>query len=146
VRNTKIDGLPIKDASKRVVIEVSRQDIASGRSKDPSACAAAKACMRQIPKCTAVRVYKSRTYLKMGSHWVRYHTPQAMRLEIVAFDRGANFLPGVYILSPMQPAKRAAGKSQSKTPSPNHKKPDGGRGKKRLKYHVIEGVREFSND
>jgi len=141
----KIEGLPIADASNRIVIEISRQDISSGMNKDPSACAAAKACLRQIPKCTAVRVYKSRTFLKMGKRWLRYHTPLGMRTEIVAFDRGANFLPGVYVLTPLQPSHKATGKSLSKTPAPpKKKKPDGGKGKKRRPYHVIEGVREFN--
>ena len=144
MKNLKIDGMPVHDAKSRVVIEISRQDINSGKSKEPSSCAAARACLRQVPKCTSVRVYKSRTYLKLGTKWFRYHTPLSMRLEIVAFDRGTNFLPGVYVLSPMQPSHRGLGISQSKSKAPN-----GNKNKvksKRAPPHLIEGVREFSTE
>lgn len=144
MRNMKIAGMPVHDARSRVVIEINRQDISGGKSKDPSSCAAARACLRQVPKCTSVRVYKSRTYLKINNKWFRYHTPNSMKLEIVAFDRDANFLPGVYVLSPMQPSHRATGKSHSK--SVVKKKVLPGPRKKRAAYHVIEGVREFTMD
>lgn len=143
MRNFKIDGKPVHDAKSRIVIEISRQDISAGKTKDPSSCAAAKACLRQVPKCTSVRVYKSRTFLKIRDKWFRYHTPPSMKLEIVAFDRGAHFLPGVYVLSPMQPSHRATGKSHSNSVA---KKKKGPVKKKRTPYHLIEGVREFSSD
>jgi hypothetical protein len=144
MKNLKIDGMPVHDAKSRVVIEISRQDINAGKSKEPSSCAAARACLRQVPKCTSVRVYKSRTYLKVRNKWFRYHTPESMRLEIVAFDRGTNFMPGVYVLSPMQPSHRGSGKTQSKTKAPNGKKKVVKN--KRPPYHLIEGVREFSTE
>src|SRR5258705_10762967 len=122
MKNLKIDGMPVHDSKACVEIEIIRQDINSGKSKEPSSCAAGRACLRQVPKCTSVRVYKSRTYLKLGTKWFRYHTPESMRLEIVAFDRGTNFLPGVYVLSPMQPSHRGSGKSQSKSKAPSGKK------------------------
>lgn len=140
-RNTMINGLPVRDAKSRVVIEVSRQDISSGKSKAPEACAAARACLRQIPHCTEARVHISRTFLKIGKEWFRYHTPEGMRLEIAAFDRGANFLPGVYVLTPMQPAKQT-GRAQGSRPK---NKPMGGKGKKRPFQHRLEGVRTFSS-
>lgn len=141
----KIDGKPVIDAKRRVVIEVSRADISSAKSKDPSGCAVAKACLRQVPKCTSVRIYKSRAYLKMGDKWLRYHTPEAMRLEIVAFDRGGanQFLPGVYTLVPLQPSHQTRGKALSKT-KPIKKKKDDPAKRKRPPYHYIEGVREFN--
>jgi len=145
MRNLKIDGMPVHDAKSRVVIEINREDINAGKSKEPSSCAAARACLRQVPKCTSVRVYKSRTYLKIDNKWFRYHTPNSMRLEIVAFDRGTNFLPGVYVLSPMQPSHRGLGKSQSKTKAPNGKKKKMAKNE-RPRYHVIKGVREFSTE
>jgi hypothetical protein len=142
---TKIDGKPVYDAKSKLVIEINRQDIIAGKSKDPSSCAAARACLRQVPKCTSVRVYKSRAFLKLGEKWFRYHTPATMRLEIVAFDRGAKFLPGVYTLTPLQPSHKARGvKMGGKAPKNNsERKPNP---KKRAPYHVIEGVREFSTE
>jgi hypothetical protein len=146
MRDLKIAGQKVYDAKSRVVIEVSREDITGGKSKEPSSCAAARACLRQVPKCTEVRVYKSRTYLKLQNKWYRFHTPQSMKLEIVAFDRGANFLPGVYVLSPMQPSKVATGKSQSKAKAPILKKDRNKTPKKRAKPHMLTGVRQFTMD
>ena len=146
MRYKSIDGKPVFDAKSRLVIEINRGDIVGGKSKDPSSCAAARACLRQVPKCTSVRVYKSRTFLRLGDKWFRYHTPSGMRLEIVAFDRGAKFLPGVYVLSPLQPSHRADGNRKGGPGATRNKNKKDRTGKKRSSYHVIEGVREFSTE
>lgn len=140
----KFEGKEVKDATKKLVIEIARQDIVGGKTKAPDACAAAKACLRQIPKCTQARVYKTRTYLKIGNQWLRYHTPSSMRVEIVAFDRGTNFLPGVYVLSPLQPSHRNGGSARGGTDKAKKKgtKPRLKKGEKKP-YHKLEGVREF---
>lgn len=143
-RYVKFEGMEVKDATKKIVVEIARQDIVGGKTKDPSACAAARACIRQIPKCTQARVFKSRTYLKIGDKWLRFHTPASMRLEIAAFDRGTNFLPGVYTLAPLQPSHRENGSSRGGKKKPVRKSPRSG--KKRTVYHKLEGVREFSLD
>jgi hypothetical protein len=142
----KFEGKEVKDATKKIVIEISRADISAGKSKMPDACAAARACLRQVPKCTQARVFKSRTFLKIGTQWLRYQTPQSMRMEIVAFDRGTNFLPGVYVLSPLQPSHRHGGSARGgKDPVKKRAvKKAGAKVKSRVPYHVMEGVREFS--
>lgn len=131
----KIAGLPVVDAPKKLKIIITDKDVAKGNTKDPGSCAAAQACMRQT-NCTEARVHLGRTYLKMAGKWVRYHTPESLRGEIISFDRGAMFQPGEYTLSPMQPAKRT-GKSQGTATNKNKKAT-----KPRAKPHVVHGVRQ----
>ena len=131
----RINGVPVIDSPKRLVITITPKDVSKGDTKNPSTCAAAQACLRQT-ECSEARVHLGRTYLKMDRKWVRFHTPQSLRAEIIAFDRGAKFQPGEYTLSPMQPSHRATGKGQGgknkskkKTQAP------------RAKYHTVSGVR-----
>lgn len=131
----QINGLPVVDAKKRITITISEQDVAKGKSKDPASCAAARACKREVPKCTQARVHISRTYLKIKGRWMRYHTPVSLRSEIVAFDRGASFDPGTFVLAPLQPSKKATGRRQGSS-KPKRKGP-------KRPYHHTVGVREF---
>jgi hypothetical protein len=132
----EINGMKVADAAKKVTIQISARDCREGKNKDPGACAAAKACLREIPSCTAARVHLSRTYLKLGKQWVRFHTPAAIRSEIIAFDRGASFSPGEYILRPLQPSHRG---NQRRQGSSSTKKT----GKRRAKPHHVSGVRQY---
>jgi hypothetical protein len=133
----KINGIPVVDATKKVVIQISPKDIAKGDTKDPGACAAAQACMRQLGADMA-RVHIGRTYLKIGNKWTRFHTSKPLRTEIIAFDRGGKFAPGEYVLGPCQPSKRATGKRQGSRPKPrvDPKSP-----KRRRTYHTVANVR-----
>jgi hypothetical protein len=133
----KIADFPVVDAKKKLTITITPQDIAKGDTKDPGACAAAQACMRQA-NCTKARVHIGRTYLLVDKKWVRYHTPRSLRGEIISFDRGTTFQPGEYTLMPMRPSART-GKAQSRTQ--NHPKPKV-RLKHRTKPHVVHGIRE----
>ena len=129
----RINGLPVVDATKRLQITIKDTDVKNGKTKDPGACAAARACIRQL-HCNAARVHLGRTYLQMGKKWVRFNTPEAIRAEIISFDRGALFQAGNYTLSPPQPSHRGNRKRQgSDAPSRG--------GKARAKPHVIHGVR-----
>lgn len=134
----KINGLPVVDAPKPVKLHITPQDVAKGSTKDPGACAAARACMREL-NAEAARVHIGRTYLKLKDKWVRFHTSRALRSEIIAFDRGGKFEPGEYYLSPMQPAKRTGKQQGSKTKS----KPRAERrhAPPRAKPHVVTGIR-----
>lgn len=137
----EIAGLKVIDGKKPVEITITEADVAKGKTKDPAACAAARACLRS-DACTEARVHLGRTYLKVKAvtgrqHWVRYQTPDAIRSEIIAFDRGATFTPGTYTLKPMSPANRLGtpqGSDTSKT-RPKHKHVA------RIKHHVVSGVR-----
>lgn len=131
----EINGSKVVDATKKIVLKITERDVKKGNTKDPGACAAALACMRELPNCTEARVHLGRTYVKTGRNWTRFQTPHSLRSEIVAFDRGGEFAPGEYTLSPLQPTKKASGKRQG-TSTPK-KKPS----KPRAKYHTISGVR-----
>ena len=131
----QINGLPVFDGKKKIKIVVSSSDVRRGNTKDPAACAAARACLREVKGCARVRIHISRSYLQIGNKWLRFHTPQSLRGEIIAVDRGAKFEPGEYVLTPLQPSKKATGKAQG---GPAKKK----RGKKRP-YHRTIGVREW---
>ncbi len=133
----RIAGLRVVDLKKPLVIHITKNDVAKGKTKDPSCCAAALACKRQT-HCEDVRVHLGRTYLKTEGKWVRCMTPKSLRTEIISFDRGAEFTPGAYTLSPMSPANRlgsgARGSATSKTRAKYLHKP-------RAKYHTVSGVR-----
>lgn len=89
-----IEGLPVVDAKKDLKIQITLLDVKNSKKSDPANCAAAVACKRQTHK--EVRVYLTKTYIKIGNHWTRFHTPERISREIIAFDRGSNFVPGIY--------------------------------------------------
>lgn len=133
----KINGLPVEDATKKLVIVVKPQDIKGSNSKDPASCAAARACKRQLHN-KEVRVHLSRIYVKFPRKWVRYETPLKLRDEIVAFDRGGKFLPGTYIAPKIRPTlslgrRYVARKTKKQFPN---------RGK-RLHRIQVAGVRSY---
>lgn len=129
-----INGLKVVDAKKSIHLVITKGDVKKGKVKDPSGCAAAVACRRAL-KAHEARVHIGRTYLRFNGKWERYHTSPALRAEIVAFDRGGVFEPGIYTLQKMQPSKKS-GKRQGA-----EKWRTGGRGKKRGRYHILTNIR-----
>ena len=131
-----IDGLPVVDAKRPLTLSVTKADIsrAADSIQQPNSCAVARACYREL-HAKEVRVHLSRVYVRTNDHnWVRYVTPDAMRAEIIAFDRGGAFEPGEFRLEKIQPsatlgAKRSSKKVRTVT------------GKKRRKYTLITNVR-----
>lgn len=132
----QIDGHPIHDATKPIHIHIAPRDIQSAQRRAPAACAAAKCCTRTLPEIYKARVHLSCAYLFDGAIWHRYRTSRALRTELVAFDRGAKFLPGVYVLNAVPPSARRRARSGSKT---NKNRP--GKGARPLIIHHVEGVR-----
>ena len=131
----EIAGKPVKDATKKVEFTITKRDVTTGATKDPAACAAAKACMRELG-ATEARVHLSRTYLKINNEWQRFQTPGAIRSEIIAFDRGGSFEPGDYTLRPLPKSERnKRGKAHS-LGAPKH-----GRLGHHRKPHVVTNVR-----
>lgn len=133
----KLDGTPVKDAKKDVTVNISTRDCRRGSAKDPSKCAAALACRREL-SATDTRIHVGRCYLKIAGKWLRYRPAQALRSEIIAFDRGGEFKPGQYLLRTIpldctKRTKRAAAKSG---------KGNGVKGKKNRRHHVVAGIRE----
>ncbi len=132
----RIDGLKVVDPRSPIVITVTPRDAKNGQNKNPSGCAAALACVRDVPGCTQARVHLGRTYLRLEDKWLRFKTPRPLRTEIVSFDRGAIFQPGEFRLEPLAPSDRAKGKRQGGADKPKKKF-----AKKRT-YHTITGVRQ----
>lgn len=128
----RISGLQVVDAKRDQLIHITNNDVKRGGVKDPSTCAAALACRRDL-QCTEAQVHIGRTYVKQGRNWVRYVTPSSLKYEIVAFDRGGQFEPGEYVLIAPKGALRLG---YEKPTGPKKKK-----GRKRETYHVITNIR-----
>ncbi len=129
-----IGGIPVVDATKPITLKISANDIKKGANKNPGACAAALACLRQIKGIERARVHIGRTYILKGGKWQRYLTPLSLRSEIVAFDRGGKFQPGEYVIKPLAPSHRSMD---------HHKVQPRPRGlpKKKRPYHITTDVR-----
>jgi len=95
---TRIAGREIRDAKKDITITVTKGDVHRASLKDPSSCAMAKACNRELGK--EARIHISRVYLAPngGKYWLRYAVSQRLRTEIISFDRGGSFAPDTYTL------------------------------------------------
>jgi hypothetical protein len=106
-----LEGLPVVDAEIARVLKIKKCDIVGSTKADPSNCAAARALKREIG--SQARVFLSRTYVKVGKRWQRFITPTSISREIVAFDRGAHFEPGEYILNPPSTGQRLDYKRKS---------------------------------
>ena len=134
----KIAGIPVVDANKNVIIKITARDVRDGKTKDPGSCAAARACMRDMGASQA-RVHLGRTYLKVDKKWIRFETPEALRSEIISFDRGHDFQAGTYTLRVVRPSHKGGRKAQGSAVSKT--KPYGAKKKARAKPHVVHGVR-----
>lgn len=133
----KIDGMKVVDASRSARLVISPRDVKRGNVKDPGACAAALACQRKF-HAPAARVHLGRTYIQRGKQWVRYYTGQALRSEIVAFDRGGRFLAGSYMLYAPSPTRALGLGQRGSTTSqtrPKHLQ------KRRPFHHITADVR-----
>jgi hypothetical protein len=95
----------VTQAKRKVLIEVTADDSAIGRGKAHHACAMARACKRAL-KLDGAIVSMGTAYLVKGTHATRYAVPHVVSREIVSFDRGSGFAPGLYTLNRPQ-AKRA---------------------------------------
>lgn len=109
----EINGKRVVDATKPISIHITARDTTEGANKDPAACAAARAVKRDAPECISARVHIGRVYVETPKKWIRYDTPDALRTEIIAFDRGGSFEPGEYKLR--VPEKRGTAGSGSNT-------------------------------
>ncbi len=133
---SQFEGAEVVDANTALLLKIKECDIKGSKKADASNCAAARALKREIG--SEVRVYLTRTYIKIGTKWQRFITPQSISREIVAFDRGAKFEPGEYVLSPPSKTQRLdhyrpSGKVSGKKPNSNGRKP----------RHVTASVRKM---
>lgn len=133
-----IDGKPVIDAKRSLVLHITANDIAKADRKEPADCAVARACRRDL-HAKEVRVHLGRVYIRFNEgNWQRYRTPKSLRSEIIAFDRGGTFSPGEHVL-PI-PDKRPVGKRQGGKPKFKHARYNPNR-KGRQPPHVVTDVR-----
>lgn len=135
----KIGGGKVVDATRPLEIRITADDVRRGALKNATACAAARALCRE--GFTEARVHAARTYVRRrNGTWLRYFTGDALRSEVVAFDRGGAFEPGLYRLSPIQPAERIGARAQRQG-STYKKSAERRRAAPKRKNHVTTGVR-----
>ena len=87
----------VYDASKPITIKVTKADNTASKKRVHNECALAVACKR-TQHLDGVIVARSTAYLIKGTIATRYAVPIAGQKEIVAFDRGGGFAPGMYKL------------------------------------------------
>jgi hypothetical protein len=97
-----IDGHPVANATTRLRVEVTKQDIEKGQPLNPNSCAIARACVR-LPRVVAAKVHFGRLYLKMEgqTRWRRWAMPEYALREQIAYDRGGRFVPQEIIFQPV---------------------------------------------
>lgn len=87
----------VRDADKNVIIEVTKADVSASARRAHEGCAMAVACKRKL-KVDGVIISRSIAYVVKGKKALRYFVPASVAREVVAFDRGASFEPGSYVL------------------------------------------------
>lgn len=87
----------VEDATRALTIEVTRGDEARATRKAHKDCALAVACKRS-KGLDGVIVSVKTAYLIKGTKAIRYNLPERVSREIISFDRGSRFEPGVYQL------------------------------------------------
>jgi hypothetical protein len=138
-----IEGLPVIDAKRSIMLHITADDIKKADARRPETCAAARACRRELHALEA-RVHLGRIYVKTTKEkWTRYQTPHALRSEIVAFDRGGTFAPGEYKLAPVTPSHKATGQQKGSTTNQDaaNKRRKAKKNYKPRPYHVVTDVR-----
>lgn len=121
----------VVDAKRARVIEVEPQDLKQAKVKSHKGCAMAVACKRKLV-LDGVIMARSTAYLIKGKKATRYHVPESVSREMVAFDRGADFAAGVYkLIPPDKPLGSRTGYASKNK----------GTGTPRRSYHVTQKVR-----
>lgn len=141
----KINGKKVVDPKRRITLVITPNDVGRGLVKNPNSCAAAKACVRQLGAISA-RVHATRTYIEFPEKVERYMTPASLRTEIVSFDRGYRFVPGIYHLAPLPPTQRGTRKQRATAPGVIRNKKKGTPGPnpnkgRRMPPKKTEGIR-----
>lgn len=90
--------LTVKDAKDNVMVEVTSKDVSTSNRRKHAGCAMAVACKRAL-FLDGVLIARSRAFLVKGAVATRFDVPGSVSREVVSFDRGSNFEPGLYQLS-----------------------------------------------
>lgn len=101
----------VVDATESITVSVTKADSDTGRKKDPSNCALAKACVRQGADGAVINIGYS--YIIHGDTATRYKTSNTVGREITSFDRHQDFAEGRdHLLSKVSPAERLGRKNK----------------------------------
>jgi hypothetical protein len=135
----EIDGLPVKNGTKKVTLHINQSDVRDGKGLDPGGCAAARCAIRE--GFSQARVHVHVTYLRKEGwkYWLRLETPESLQRELISLDRNGEFIPGDHVLRPPRPSKATGKRQGSNVPD----KPRKLRKKRPRPYHVTKKVREF---
>lgn len=88
----------VVDAKSKVTVHVTRSDEKTSKRKDSEGCAMAVAVKRQM-KLSGVLIARKTAYLIKGTKAIRFQVPERVTREVISFDRGGGFDPGVYALN-----------------------------------------------
>lgn len=108
------------DATHNQAIEVTLKDASSKAVKDHKGCAMAVACKRKF-HLDGVIISRSVAYLVKGKQARRFKLPQSVSREVVSFDRGAGFAPGIYALAKVPMLNRQGARAKRDDPKRSHK-------------------------
>jgi len=123
------------DGKSDIHVEVNKRDASSKAVRDHKECALAQACRRTLDLDGAI-ISRSVAYLIKGRTATRYRVPSSATREIIAFDRGAAFVPGDYMLKRVpKPMRFGEKRSGGKTKPPKRKN------RRPVFRHVTEGIR-----
>lgn len=103
----EINGKKVINGQRGFTLSITKRDIVKGKHKDPGGCAAALALMRENKDINGVRVHIGRIFVEAPNAWIRYKTPSSLRDEIIAFDRGGEFLPGDHQVKCLKKSEQA---------------------------------------
>lgn len=112
----------VVDAKDTIEVSVTKKDSKSAKPKDPSQCALAQACCREL-KADGAIINMGYSYVIKGEVATRYTTSVAVGREITSFDRGGGFEAGFdYKLSKVSPAAQLGARNDHRTGTrPPHK-------------------------
>lgn len=144
VRQYHPNVLFVQDTDKSLEIEVMQDDSTKKGIKKHKICALAQACKRTF-NVEGVIVARSVAYLVNGVVATRYRLPQSVVREIVAFDRGGKFSPGLYLLATFPKSSQLGARVQY---SGQKAHGSGGKNQGKMKkrfQHITTGIRSVLN-
>lgn len=95
----------VEDADKKVVVEVTKSDIAQADIKAHKTCALAVCCHRSF-HADGVIIGLTTAYIIRGTTATRFKLTGTISREITSFDRGAGYDEGKYLLVAPCPGSR----------------------------------------
>ena len=122
------------DAKDDLEVEVTPKDEREGKRKDIRACALVVGGCRQ-EKLDGLVASIACSYLIRGDTATRYCNSQPVQREMVSFDRGGRFFPGLYLLKRPPKSHKLGVKHHHFAKRHNPKKST------RARAHTTEGVR-----